>query len=201
MNRLSDVLVVDVGAGTTDLCPVFGTFPADEDQVTLPVGGDWIDQDFHQRIADLCPDAQVSRNMAREIKEKFGFVHDVDERVTVTLPVAGKPKRFDLTEPLKAACRRIVPPIVAALRELVAGLDPEYRERLLRNVLLGGGGSQLKGLDLVLEEELQEFGPAKVKRAFDPVFAGAVGALKLAMGMPPDSWDCVREVRAEAAAA
>src|SRR5262249_61251628 len=36
MNRLTDTLVVDIGAGTTDLCPIWATFPREEDPGTVP---------------------------------------------------------------------------------------------------------------------------------------------------------------------
>jgi rod shape-determining protein MreB len=188
MNCLTDTLVIDIGAGTIDLCPVYGTFPAEEEQVTLPLGGDFIDENFHARVRQLYPEAQLSRNMAREIKERFGFVHDVNEKAVVNLPVNGKPRPFDVAEPLKAACKMIVPHIVQGLRELIGRFDPEFQQPLLSNIILGGGGSQLKGLDRTVEEALKEYGGGKVRRVGDAVFAGAVGALKLAMAMPEDCW-------------
>lgn len=188
MNRLSDTLVVDIGAGTIDLCPIYGTFPTEQDQVTLPMGGDAIDECFHQELRKTYPDAQVSLNMAREIKEKYGFVHDVNEKAVVSLPVKGKPHMFDVTAPLKTACRVVVGPIIQGLSELIARFDPEFQQRMLQNIILGGGGSQLKGLDVVIEEGMKEYGGAKVKKVGDAVFAGAVGALKLAMGMPRECW-------------
>jgi rod shape-determining protein MreB len=191
MNRLSDTLVIDIGAGTIDLCPIYGTFPTDEEQVTVPLGGDFIDENFRDRMADLHPEAQLTLNMAREIKEKYGFVHDVNERAVVTLPVNGMPRPFDVTEPLKAACRLIVPHVIRGLRELIARFDPEFQQRMLNNIILGGGGSQLRGLDRTIEEALKEYGGGKVRRVGDAVFAGAVGALKLAMGMPAESWEQV----------
>jgi rod shape-determining protein MreB len=189
MNRLSDTLVVDIGAGTVDLCPIYGTVPSDEDQTTLPVGGDHIDEHFYNLMRKTYPEAQLTLNMAREIKEKYGFVHDVNEKAVVTLPVEGKPKQFDVTAPLREACRTIVAPIVQGLRELVARLDPELQQRMLANIVLGGGGSQLRGLDRMIEEGLKEYGPAKAKRVGDAVYAGAVGALKLAMSLPADCWE------------
>jgi len=196
MNRLTDTLVVDIGAGTTDLCPIWGTFPREEDQVTVPVGGDAVDQYFLAGMRQFYPEVELSLNMAREIKEKYGFVHESDERALVTLSANGQPKQFDVTEPLKAACRAIIPPIVQGLRDLVSRLDPEFRQRLLQNIVLGGGGSQLRGLDQVLEEALEEYGGAKVKKVGDAVFAGAAGALKLAMNMPADCWKEMHQAQA-----
>jgi rod shape-determining protein MreB len=195
MNRLSDTLVVDIGAGTVDLCPIYGTVPSEEDQVTLPIGGDFIDEHFYNLVRKTYPEAQLTFNMAREIKEKYGFVHDVNEKALVSLPVGGKPKQFDLTAPLREACRMIVGPIVQGLRELVARLDPELQQRMLANIVLGGGGSQLRGLDRMIEDGLKEYGPAKAKRVGDAVFAGAVGALKLAMSLPADCWDKLEQPR------
>jgi rod shape-determining protein MreB len=188
MNRLSDTLVVDIGAGTIDLCPIYGTFPSEEEQVTIPVGGDFVDENFMARIRQIYPQAQFSRHMVREIKEKYGFVHDVNEKVMVSLPVNGKPTQFDVTAPLREACRSIIEPIVKGLGELIGRFDPEFQHRMLQNIVLGGGGSQLRGLDRVIEEAMTPYGGAKVRRVGDAVFAGAVGALKLAMGLPPESW-------------
>jgi rod shape-determining protein MreB len=201
MNRLTDTLVIDIGAGTIDICPITGTFPREEDQVTVPLGGDFIDETFHEMLWEAHPHARLSLNMAREIKEKFGYVHDVQEQAFVTLPVDGKPKTLDVAEPLRAACRTIVPPIIQGLRELIGRFDPEFQQRLLQNIILGGGGSQLRGLDRVIEEALREYGGAKVKRVGDAVYAGAVGALKLALGMPADCWEQLRAAQPEVAVA
>ncbi len=189
MNRLSDTLVVDIGAGTIDICPLYGVYPSDEEQVTVQLGGDYIDEQLFQRLSELCPDVHLSMNMVRDIKEKYGFVHDVNEKAVVTLPVGGRPKQIDVTDVMKTACKMIVPPIVQGIREVVSRFDPEFQQRLLNNIVLGGGGSQLKGLDRVIEEALKEYGGAKVKKVYDAVFAGAVGALKLAMSMPPEAWE------------
>jgi len=192
MNRLSDTLVIDIGAGTIDLCPMMGTFPTDEEQVTIPLGGDSVDEEFEKRLKQKFPQAQVSRNMIRELKERHGFVNEMSEAAIVTLPVNGKPTAMDVTEPLKLACQTIVTPIVNAVCSLIGKYDPEFQHRIRHNIILGGGGSQLKGLDRVIEASLKDYGGGKVTKVTDATFAGAVGALKLAMNMPEQGWTALQ---------
>ena len=188
MNRLTDTLVIDIGAGTIDICPIYGVYPADDEQVTLPIGGDAVDEEFEKLLKARHPRVQASRNMVREIKEKYGFVSDVGEKAVVSLPVDGKPTPIDVTEPLKAACSALVKPVVEAVCNLIAKFDPEFQQRLRQNIILGGGGSQLKGLDRVIEVALAEYGGGRVTRVTDATHAGSVGALKLAMNMPAAGW-------------
>lgn len=193
MNQLNDTVVVDIGAGTIDLCPMFGTYPSEEDQVTLSMGGDMVDAAFLSNMQKTYPEVQFTLNMAREIKEKFGFVHDQSEKAIVTLTAKARPKPYDVTQPLKAACQTLVQPIVEGLCEVIAKLDPEYQRRMLNNILLGGGGSQLRGLDRLIEQGIEELGGGKVTKVYDSVYAGASGALKLAMNMPAEYWQTMRE--------
>ena len=141
-----------------------------------------------------------ARGPETQIKEKYGFVHDVNEKAIVELSVAGQPKQVDVTAALKEACCTIVQPITTAVRAVLDRFDPEFQAALRANILLGGGGSQLKGLDELIEQSLTAYGGATVTRVYDSVFAGAVGALRMAMEMPDEYWragrqDEVRETR------
>ena len=96
----------------------------------------------------------------------------------------------DITEQMRTACQRIVPPIVDGLGQLIATFDPEFQERLKSRVLLAGGGSQIRGLDSAITEYMiQELGSGKVIRIEEPVYGGANGALKIAHDMPADYWE------------
>ena len=52
--------------------------------------------------------------------------------------------------------------IVAGLRKLVSSYDAEFQKRMLQNVVLAGGGSQLRGLDRLIEDDLQQYGGQQV---------------------------------------
>jgi rod shape-determining protein MreB len=190
MNHLEDALVVDIGAGTTDLCRMHGAIPADEDQITITKAGDYIDDCACKLIQAHHPAAQFTINMVREAKERLSFVNDVNDKALVTWPNReGRPTSFDITAELKEACRKIVPDIVEGLRNLVSSFDAEFQRRMLQNVMLAGGGSQLRGLDRLIEEDLQQYGGGKVTKVHEPDYAGANGALKLAADMPEEYWN------------
>jgi rod shape-determining protein MreB len=192
-NTLEDALIVDIGAGTTDLCRMHGAIPTEEDQVTSGKAGDYIDGIAMDLIAKAHPTAQFTINMVRDAKERGSFVNDVNDKAIVKWPNKdGRPTDFDITAQLKEACSMIVPDIVAGLRKLVSSYDAEFQKRMLQNVVLAGGGSQLRGLDRLIEKDLEQYGGGKVTKVHEPVFAGANGALKLAADMPEDYWKEVK---------
>lgn len=190
MDMLDDVLVIDIGAGTTDLCRMHGTMPEDADQITLTHAGDFIDNRLSDLLRKSCPGAQFTVQMIKRLKERYSSVLDTMEPVKVQLPVKGKPTEFDITEEMREACLSIVPPIVESLGELIASFDPEFQDRLKNRVLLAGGGSMIDGLDTAIEADMQtRLGGGKVIRTEEPVYGGANGALKIAHDMPAEYWE------------
>ena len=190
LDMLDDVLVIDIGAGTVDLCRMHGTMPEDADQLTLTTAGDHVDEELMRLLGETCEGAAFSVQMVRKIKEKHSSVADQMEPVVVDLPVKGKPTPFDITAQVREACRSIVGPIVDGLGELIATFDPEFQHKLKDRVLLAGGGSQIKGLDQAIEREMHErLGSGKVIRVEEPMYGGANGALKIAHDMPAEYWE------------
>src|SRR5206468_3002431 len=47
---LLHAMIIDIGAGTTDLCIMQGRYPADEDQRTVPSAGDSIDEQLAKAV-------------------------------------------------------------------------------------------------------------------------------------------------------
>lgn len=193
LDMLDDVLVIDIGAGTTDLCRMHGTMPDESDQLTLDSAGDAVDEKLEEALRASCPEAQFTRQMVKNIKERFGSISERVDQALVMLPVEGKPTEFDVTEEVRKACHTIVPPIVEGLGKLIATFDPEFQERLKGRVLLAGGGSQIQGLDKAIEAEmLRTLGGGQVIRIEEPMYGGANGALKVAHDMPAQYWESLR---------
>jgi rod shape-determining protein MreB len=188
LDSLTESLVIDIGAGTTDLCRMHGTMPDEADQITLLTGGDAVDERAEQEILKRYPKAQLTRNMVRQIKEKYGFVSDPHQKCEVTLTEMGRPKTFDVTDALRVACHSVVPQIVEAVYRLIGTFDPEFQAKLRSNVILAGGGSRLSGLPLLIEKDLEGLGGGNVVAVEEPAFAGSNGGLKLAMEMPARYW-------------
>ena len=189
LDMLTDTLVIDIGAGTVDLCRMKGAMPDESDQITLPTAGDFVDRELEKLFAERCEGAQFNTNMIKEIKERFAFVTDSAEPVKVKFPVNGRPQLFDVTEEVRQGCRSIIPPMVDAVSGLIGSFDPEFQAKLRDNVLLAGGGSQIHGLGLALEEALGELGGGRVRSVEEPIYAGANGALQIAQDMPVETWE------------
>jgi len=190
LDWLEDVLVIDIGAGTTDLCRMHGTMPEETDQVMYDIAGDAVDAELSRQIQATCPGAQFTVHMIKDIKERHGYVGETAERCIVELPVDGKPTPFDLTEQIRAACSILIDPILQGISRLVSTFDPEFQSKLKNRVLLAGGGSMIKGLDTAVEKAMKErLGGGKVIRIEEPIYGGANGALKIAHDMPAEFWE------------
>ena len=191
LDRISDVLVIDIGAGTTDLCRMHGTMPHDDDQMSLPIAGDAIDQKLYELIRKHYPDAQISLHMCTQIKEQYGFVSSAQDRIEVMIPVNGKPTKFDLTDEVKQACEIIVEPVLDSVHKLIASFDPAFQDKLRNNIILAGGGALIDGLNKRIEDGLDRVGGGQVTVVDEPVYSGANGALQLARDMPAEYWQQV----------
>ena len=186
---LNNAIVVDIGAGTVDFCIMHGSMPTDDDQRTTVLAGDYIDQQLFDLLKEKYPESDFNINMVRGWKEEFSFVGNLKTKVEVDMPVGGKQMAHDITNEMKRACECIIPGLLENIIELVARFDPEYQGIVRENIILAGGGSQMRGLAKYIENEMKEDGPCKVTVVDDPVYAGSDGALALAKDMPDQYWE------------
>jgi len=159
---------------------------------SLTIAGDAIDQKLFDLIKAQYPKAQLTVNMCKIYKEQYGYVSDTKDKIEVIIPVEGKPTPHDITLIMKQACEIIVPPILDGIKKLVATFNPEFQDRLRNNILLAGGGGIMRGLNKRIEDGLTDIGGARVNVVDEPVYAGANGALQLALDMPGEYWQQLR---------
>jgi rod shape-determining protein MreB and related proteins len=189
LNALLHTMIIDIGAGTTDFCVMKGRYPADDDQRSLTVAGDSVDTQLQTLIQARYPTASFTIYMVRDWKEKFSFVGESTQSVIVTVPVNGVPTQIDITAEMQAACESIVPPIVETMIDLLPRVDPEFQERVRQNIILAGGGGQIRNLGPTLEKALERVGGGRIKVIEAPVFVGSDGGLALAKDAQDDDWD------------
>lgn len=188
LNKLSNCIVIDIGAGTVDICCMKGTVPIPDDQVTFLKGGDFIDERLALAITRRYPGVQMTEAVACAIKEQHAFVGEPTGKVMVTLRDEGKPAQFDVTDDIRSVCESIVPDICEHLETLITKFNPEDQELALKNIVLAGGGSRIKGLAGMIAEQMHEYGEVKVVAVSNPEYVGCSGALKLATEIPLDMW-------------
>ena len=93
LDRIEHTMVIDdTGAGTTDICRVYGTIPGPDDQVHTGHAGDYVDNQIIVEIQKKYNRAQVTKDMARRWKESHAFVSIAppEKPVIVDFPIDGK---------------------------------------------------------------------------------------------------------------
>lgn len=184
-----ECLIVDIGAGTTDLCRMHGAMPEKDDQLTIKVAGNFLDNELTKAILEKYPEVQLTPQIVKRIKEKHGYVSDVSMPVKVSLTQSGIPSEFDITDILRDCCLKFTDPISKSIQKLVGTFDPEFQEKLRNNIIIAGGGSRLKGIDRAFEKSLEEYGGGVATCVRDAEHCGCVGALKMCMEMPEEYWE------------
>lgn len=189
IDRFDECLIVDIGAGTTDLCRMSGSVPTEDDQRSLTEAGNFLDWEITNAILKKYPSVQLTPQKIKSIKEKHGYVSDNSDPAIVTLTKMGQPDSYDITEVLHESCLKLSGAIGRAVQSLVADFDPDFQETLRNNIIIAGGGSRLKGIDRALEKSLESYGGGKATCIQDVEFCGANGCLKMCQEMPASYWE------------
>ncbi len=186
---LVNCLVIDIGAGTVDICALKGAMPGEKSQITVNRAGNFVDEKLEALIVETYPGVQTNRYIVCKLKEEHGYVGQPDGQIIADLRADGKPVSYDITEAMGMACEMLLPGITEGVERLIQTVSPEDQETMLQNIFIAGGGSRIKGIDQVIANALRDYGDVGVTCVTDPTFAVSAGALKLASELPPQYWE------------
>jgi rod shape-determining protein MreB len=187
-------LFIDIGGGTSDLCLIQGYFPSRDDQICIDFAGDAIDALIHEEIDRQYPGNGLSRHTVREIKEAHSYAGPIRKPTDVKVIIGGKPRMLELGEIIGRACNVLLDRVYPALTTLIARASSDSVVQLLQNVIITGGGSQIRGIDTVLQKRLDDDGyeSPKVRLAGqDYMRYVAIGAHKAARAARENQWQHV----------
>ncbi len=184
-------LFIDIGGGTSDLCLVQGYFPTKEDQISIPFAGDAIDALLFDELTRTYPNNGLSKITVREIKETNAYVGPSRKPMDIKVVIGGKSRTLELGDAIGNACNTLIDKIYPALTMLIASASSDSVVTLLQNIIITGGGSQIKGIDTVLQKRLSDDGyesPRVRLAGQDFQRYVAIGALKAARAARENQW-------------
>lgn len=167
-------MIVDIGGGTTDIAVLsLGGVVVTKN---LKIAGDKFNQDIMRYVRDEYK-LLIGEMAAEKVKISIGSAYPPSGKMEDTLRgrdlVSGLPKEVTVTdEEIREALSRSVRTLVDAVKAAVEMTPPELVSDLIRNgIVLTGGGSLLRGLDALIEEETK----IPVRIAEDPLTSVAIG--------------------------
>ena len=149
-------MIVDIGGGTTEVAVI--SLAGIVVSKSIRVGGDKLDEAIVQHIKRKY-NLLIGERMAEEIKKQIGSAYPLDEVLTVDVKgrdlVAGVPKTLTInSDEIRDALAEPVNAIVEAVRVVLERTPPELSADIVdKGIVLSGGGSQLRNLDVLLREE------------------------------------------------
>ncbi len=170
-------MVVDIGGGTTEVAVIsLGSIVTWE---STRVAGDEMDEAIMQYVREMYRVA-IGERTAERVKIEIGNIFpkkEFDELETTVSGIdlsTGLPRKLTLRGgEIREALREVVMTIVESVKNTLEKTPPELVSDIIeRGIFLTGGGSLLRGLDLLLEKETG----ISVVRADDPLSAVAKGA-------------------------
>ena len=170
-------MVVDVGGGTTEIAVI----SLGEAVVTdsIKVAGDSFD-DAIVRYMRKKYNLLIGERTAEDIKINIGIAYPIEEKLTMEVTgrnlISGLPQPMtvspgEIFEDLEEPLRRIVDTIHGVLERTPPELAADISES---GIVMTGGGSLLRGLDILLQERLK----LPIYVAKDPISCVAIGTGK-----------------------
>ena len=149
-------MVVDIGGGTTDVAVI--SLAGIVYSESVKVAGDKMDEaiiNYIKRKYNLL----IGEPMAEQIKFEIGSAFPLEERRTITIKgrdlISGIPKTLVMDDSeIREALSETISAIVNAIKVALENTPPELAGDIIdRGIVLTGGGSLLRGMDVRLREE------------------------------------------------
>ncbi len=184
-------LFIDIGGGSTDLCLVQGYYPLPEDQISIPFAGDAIDSILHNEIREKYSDCDLSASKIRTIKEEYSYVGTAPEPIEIKRIIRGKARMMEVTKEVGMACGELLRQVYESVTHIIALAEPDSVPELLNNIVITGGGSQIRNIGSELQNLLEEDGYEQpVVKVIGEEYKDFVarGALKAARAAKERQW-------------
>ncbi len=149
-------MIVDIGGGTTEVAVI--SLAGIVVSQSVRVGGDKMDEAIVQHIKRKY-NMLIGDRTAEDIKKQIGSAYPVDEVMQMEVKgrdlVAGVPRNLTIhSAEIREALAEPINTILEAIRVVLEKTPPELSADIMdRGIVLSGGGSQLRNLDVLLREE------------------------------------------------
>jgi len=149
-------MVIDIGGGTTEIAVI--SLSGIVSDTSVRIGGDEMDEaivQFMRRNYNLL----IGERTAEEIKQRLGSAVPMENELSMVAKgrdlVAGIPKAIEINSiEIREALSETVAAIVDAVKLSLEKTPPELSADIRdRGIILTGGGSLLRGMDIRLREE------------------------------------------------
>ncbi len=173
-------MIIDIGGGTTEVAII--SMSGIVYSKSIRIAGDEMDEaivNYIKRKYNLL----VGERTAEEVKINIGSAYPMEKRMTMEVKgrdlVAGIPKTLIISdEEIREALTETFGTIVEAVKIALERTPPELAADIVdKGVVVAGGGSLIKGLDILLKEATG----LPITLAEDPLSAVALGAGKVLM--------------------
>lgn len=171
-------LIVDVGGGTTEVAVI--SLAGIVHSQTVRIAGDEMDESIISYLKQRY-NLLVGERTAEEVKIKIGSAFSLEEELSIEVKGrdlgTGLPRTLTVTsQEIRDAMQEPVMAIVNTVKSTLEQTPPELSADLVdRGIILAGGGSLLRGLDRLLNEETG----LPVHLADDPISAVVKGTGKV----------------------
>ncbi|MFH1847887.1 MAG: rod shape-determining protein [Candidatus Omnitrophota bacterium] len=171
-------MIIDIGGGTTEIAVI--SLAGTVFSRSIRIGGDEMDEAIIEYLKKTY-NLMIGERTAEDIKMKIGSAYPLGEELTMEVRgrdlVAGLPKMITVSsEEIREALADPVSQILESVRITLERTPPELSADLIeRGIVMAGGGSLLRGLDRLVQEETG----LPVHVAEDPLTAVALGTGKV----------------------